>query len=489
MTALSPFVWSGDWKLHMDNSAKTSVSGEKDSFIICRNSQGAPVRGSLMHFSNQNAIFEVYNPFSILQLSEVLTDFKIVIGERTLYAGRGVVSSIVNTGIMLVCEVTLVDAWNDFDVLSIIANKDLFRSEVKRFVSDWKQNNRIMPEFKVLTSDFQGFLSDLSLWLKQVEVTIGHAAPQNVEDYSAELVDKVVEPLRPVAWEFFGQLEGLAAKIAPEEASIHKAYIRRDLHPLTLCSPFIHRTFTKPLGYAGDYEMITMILDRPCEGRTLFAKTINKLLLEAAPAEAHRNRIAILKKMLQEEIDRAKARNSPLKVLNIGCGPAKEVREFIASSKDADFCQMTLMDFSKEALQFAETKIQQQKALSGSKIELVFVEKSIDELLRESIVLNREAGAPQYDLVYCAGLFDYLTDSVCRRLIALFYDWLLPGGLLSVTNIHPCNPQRHLMEYLLEWNVIHRTERQFEQLATPEGDREVFGDQTGVNIFLNIRKP
>ncbi|MBI2949739.1 MAG: class I SAM-dependent methyltransferase, partial [Verrucomicrobia bacterium] len=100
----------------------------------------------------------------------------------------------------------------------------------------------------------------------------------------------------------------------------------------------------------------------------------------------------------------------------------------------------------------------------------------------------RETSAKRYDFVYCAGLFDYFTDSVCRRLIALFYEWLVPGGLLSVTNIHPSNPQRHLMEYLLEWNVFHRTEKELESLATPEGEREVIADRTGVNIFLNIRK-
>ncbi len=75
----------------MADKATTLSSGEQDSFIVCRNTKGIPVRGSLMHFSNRTAVFEVYNPFSILQLSEVLTDFKIVIGERTLYAGRGVV--------------------------------------------------------------------------------------------------------------------------------------------------------------------------------------------------------------------------------------------------------------------------------------------------------------------------------------------------------------------------------------------------------------
>ncbi len=443
-----------------------------------------------MHFTNQTVVFEVYNPFSILQLSEVLNDFRIVIGERTLYAGRGVVSSLVNTGIMLVCEATLVDAWNDVDILSLVKDTSLFREEIKRFVSDWRINNNILPEFKVLTNDFQGFLSELSLWLKQLEASIPQLKPELTEQMGFEMVDKVVEPLRPIAAEFLYKLETLANDIPPERVGIHKAYLRRDLHPLTLCSPFVHRTFTKPLGYAGDYEMINMILERPYEGRTLFAKTINKLLIEMPPAEAHRNRIALLKRLLEEESERARHAGHPLEALNIGCGPAKEVREFIASSPNAHLCHITLMDFSREALEFAQKRALEQKAACGSQIQLDFVEKSIDDLLRESIARGREGSSDpkQFGFVYCAGLFDYFTDSICRRLIALFYDWLAPGGLLCVTNIHPSNPQRHLMEYLLEWNVFYRTEKEFESLGTPEGHKEVFTDATGINVFMNIRK-
>jgi len=232
-----------------------------------------------------------------------------------------------------------------------------------------------------------------------------------------------------------------------------------------------------------------MILERQYEGRTLFAKTVNKLLLDTAPAEAHRNRIAMLKRLLEQESERARTAGQPLEVLNIGCGPAKEVRDFMAASRDADLCRMTLMDFGKDALEFAQRRAIDEKARTGSKIQLEFIEKSIDDLLRESMARTRvaQAAAKRYDFVYCAGLFDYFTDSVCRRLIALFYEWLAPGGLLSVTNIHPSNPQRHLMEYLLEWNVFHRTEKELESLA-PEGEREMIADRTGVNIFLNIRK-
>jgi extracellular factor (EF) 3-hydroxypalmitic acid methyl ester biosynthesis protein len=237
--------------------------------------------------------------------------------------------------------------------------------------------------------------------------------------------------------------------------------------------------------------MINMILDRPYDGGTLFAKTLTRMMVDTAPARAHRNRISILKDLLIQESDRNRQNNAPLDVLNVGCGPAKEVRDFIATSRNADFCRITLMDFSREALECARQGAQAQKSASGSQIKLEFISKSIDELLRESMTSQTTAlpRERRYDFVYCAGLFDYFTDSVCRRLISLFYDHLLPGGLLCVTNIHSSNPQRHLMEYLLEWNVFHRTNSEFNRLAVVPGERELFADPTGANIFLNIRRP
>ena len=99
----------------MDNKLITSASGEKDSFILARNSQGLEVRAGVLRLTRYLVVFEVYNPYSILQLSEVLTEFKIVINDRIMYAGRAVISSVVNTGIMLICEATLDDSWLDVD--------------------------------------------------------------------------------------------------------------------------------------------------------------------------------------------------------------------------------------------------------------------------------------------------------------------------------------------------------------------------------------
>jgi extracellular factor (EF) 3-hydroxypalmitic acid methyl ester biosynthesis protein len=90
-------------------SASQGLVGENLSIIVCRNSQGAEVRGTVHRLSRHLAVFEVYNPYSILQLSEVLTDFRVTVNDRMLYSGRAVITNLVNTGIMLILEVSLDD--------------------------------------------------------------------------------------------------------------------------------------------------------------------------------------------------------------------------------------------------------------------------------------------------------------------------------------------------------------------------------------------
>jgi extracellular factor (EF) 3-hydroxypalmitic acid methyl ester biosynthesis protein len=98
----------------------------------------------------------------------------------------------------------------------------------------------------------------------------------------------------------------------------------------------------------------------------------------------------------------------------------------------------------------------------------------------------------QFDFVYCAGLFDYLPDVVCQRLVPVFYSWVAPGGLLLITNVDPSNPIKHGMEHLLDWHLIYRGSREAARWK-PEGVANdhflVIAESTGVNIFVELRKP
>src|ERR687883_57145 len=73
--------------------------------------------------------------------------------------------------------------------------------------------------------------------------------------------------------------------------------------------------------------------------------------------------------------------------------------------------------------------------------------------------------ASAFNMVYCAGIFDYLSDRICKQLMNIFYELLEPGGLLVATNVDSANPSRNGMEYLLEWHLIHRTRSQLRGLV------------------------
>jgi len=64
--------------------------------------------------------------------------------------------------------------------------------------------------------------------------------------------------------------------------------------------------------------------------------------------------------------------------------------------------------------------------------------------------------------------------------------------LLVATNVDPSNPNRGSMEYVLEWHLVYRNRKQLESLnpdAAPPGSFAVKTDTTGVNVFIEVRKP
>jgi extracellular factor (EF) 3-hydroxypalmitic acid methyl ester biosynthesis protein len=268
------------------------------------------------------------------------------------------------------------------------------------------------------------------------------------------------------------------------------------LHPFLLSSPFAHRAFTKPLGYAGDYQMVDMMIRPPCEGATLFSKIINVWLLGQSPAQAHRNRVDYLERKLFEETARLKAAGRVNRVLNLGCGPADEVQRFFGSQNISQHAMLTLVDFNEETLGYLQNKLDGIKNKLVRPVSFQLIKRSVYQILKDGgRTLRHESGEP-YDYIYCAGLFDYLSDSVCKQLMNIFYEMLAPGGLLLATNatdaLNRSRPFRYSMEYLLDWHLIYRDKTHFSAVAPDLADADktaVIAEDTGANLFLEIRKP
>jgi extracellular factor (EF) 3-hydroxypalmitic acid methyl ester biosynthesis protein len=457
--------------------------------IVGRTSQGYEIRATPLRITRHVVAFEVYNPYSILQLSEVLQEFKIIVNDRLIYSGRAIVSSLVNTGIMVVCEATLDEAWLDVDLLSLVAQPEMLRADFADFLKEWERIHAILPEYKVVLADMQNYFIDLRRWLEQVELGIRSSPSRDGAQLEREVLQELVPSVLPSINSLFARFEEVADRVVPELLPFHRTYAKRQLHPLVLCSPFAYRTFHKPLGYAGDYEMVNMILRDPLEGSSLFAKSVNLWFLTQAPATAHRNRIQYLTRRLVEETRRRQRHGGSMRIFDLGCGPAGEIQQFMEQDAISNYASFTLLDFNDETLAYADQALNDTRKRFERSTKIELIKKSVHQVLKEEAKLRGDESG--YDLIYCAGIFDYLSDRICKRLMNIFYAMLEPGGYLIGTNVDVSNPSRNGMEYLLEWHLIYRSKEQLRSLIPDEAPAEnvqIRSDETGVNHFIEIRK-
>jgi extracellular factor (EF) 3-hydroxypalmitic acid methyl ester biosynthesis protein len=474
----------------METNATNDTKGPRlsgmDSLVSFENSQGKACRGTLIHITRSTAVFEVYNPYSIVQLSEVLSRLDILRGTRIVYRGKAVVSHMLSTGLTVIVSTTLVDAWSDLSEL--LPGQEL-KAETTRFIDDWESNNRIQNSYQVAVGTLRNFLSELSRWLDEAEASVFGSRSQIAdESLREEFVSDVREPIEPKFGELIMKFEIAASEVPEEDLMIHKAYVQRELHPLVLCSPFVHRSYTKPLGYAGDYEMVNMMLrESDTKVGGIFANIVDEFHVKAAAPKAHRNRVRMLQNRLEAEAARViEEEERMFTVLNIGCGPAVEIQRFIRDSPLASQTSFQLMDFSLETLDYTEGKIKSAIDASGRNPIVKIVHKSIDSLLKE-IHEGNTVQIGKFDMVYCAGLFDYFSDAICKRLLAIFYQSLNPGGLACVTNVHSNNPNRFHMEHLLDWYLVYRDEADMRKMVPRNSNYVLECDDTSVNIFMDIR--
>ena len=463
------------------------------SLVVCRNNQGTEITANILRLRRYSVAFEVYNPYSVLQVSEVLSDFRIRVGDQIVYEGKAVVSGLVNTGILLICEVTLSDSWRNVGFLADRSGSESLGEQIGSFLHDWKRAHEVDSTFKVEVADTQNLLFGLQRWLEQIDLGIRATATKDRQTLEQEVISQVHERVTREVHQLFASFEEIALKVPEGREATHKFYARRQLHPLFLCAPFVYRTFHKPLGYAGDYEMVNMMLRDPFEGGSMFAKNLNHAFLTCPPAEAHRNRITYLGKMLHRETGANAVEGRRTNILNLGCGPAREVENFLVEEELSDLASFTLFDFNDETIDYAQRLLMRTRATAGRVTPIHFVKRSVHQLIRESVAAEGAADLPveSFDVVYCAGLFDYLSPRVCGRLVEVFYRLLRPGGLLVVTNVSTANPSRGVMEYILEWNLIYRDKAQMMDMipeAVSPRNCTLRTEETGVNYILEIRK-
>lgn len=450
-----------------------------DPLVSFRNTEGEAVRGTIINLQRKSMVMEVYNPYSIVQVSEVLNELTVRMGSTVAYQGKAVVISLVNTGLTAIVSATLIDEWRELN--NVVVVPGAIGAEAQAFVEDWSKRFQIRRDYQVVVNEMRAYLSDVARWVEQVDLS--DSLPKVDRKLRSDVFDELAMPLMLKIKDYLEILEFEASQVNEELIPAHRSFVQSALHPLLLRAPFVFRSYTKPLGYAGDYQMVNQIIDNPRQGTNTYFQMVNTAFLHTAVAAAHRNRIDLLVDFLTRMANAAQQAGRVFRILNVGCGPAIEIQRFLQSYPHPEFLSFELVDFSEETLAWTREKLSSIMKQVGKPVVINYVHDSVHKLLKHRVDPASDS-ARKFDAVYCAGLFDYLSDKVCSRLTAHFAARTQHKGTLLITNVHSSNPGKFGMEHLLDWYLIYRDEAKIESLLPAQlATRKIYVDATGVNVF------
>jgi extracellular factor (EF) 3-hydroxypalmitic acid methyl ester biosynthesis protein len=244
-------------------------------------------------------------------------------------------------------------------------------------------------------------------------------------------------------------------------------------------SPFIARAQTWPRGYPGDFETIEYLCAG--ENRALpgtMAHALEDLALRSPITGQHRNKVAFQAEAILRACHRTDGR---ARVLSIGCGRCRDIRS-ITSSLLTTAAEFVLCDLDYEALDFAL------HALGPLASRCTYLNATIPRVLRKLVPFG------PFDLVIAGGVFDYLPDRWVTLAVRSIWQTLVASkGSLVFTNIKRGNPFRVWLEYLVNWVLTERDERDIvarcSEAEIPLSSVFIEPDHTGLALLVNCERP
>ncbi len=273
-------------------------------------------------------------------------------------------------------------------------------------------------------------------------------------------------------------------KLTDAERPLGFEFFREQLKALIYESVFAERSYTKPRGYAGDFEMMSIIYRDDATGKTIFSRCMEKAMQLHPEPGAVRNRVSYLKTKILNVVETIPTR---LNLLAVACGPAVEIREAVKeiNPKDLERIDFYLLDQDVAALREAEKGIRVECMKLGVKeprIHLLNI--NLKTVIKEGLDVP-----VSFDLIYSAGLFDYFTDPIARRVAEVLWGKVNDDGKLVIGNFNSTTPNKFGMLSLFDWHLILRTEEQMKELYKFSNTRvSTEFEPNGINIFSIIDK-
>ena len=262
------------------------------------------------------------------------------------------------------------------------------------------------------------------------------------------------------------------------QGQVDRAIVAVQAHELFDIShqdPYSHRAFNKPRGYAGDAVMMDYVYSGvAAEGTT----DLGKAVFAGTTRGSMGLSVLFRRQLLTACINDVASSCTDFKILSVASGHCREIEGSLLGNP--------LLAATGRLVAFDQDED------SCNTIKRDYVDYPVDVVCANvrKLLASGNATLGKFDLIYSAGLFDYLTDPVAEKLVAAMTAMLKPGGKLLVGNFAPSSRGRGYMELFLDWKLIYRDSAQLCKLFGANAVKTAsFLDPHGNVVYAEWRCP
>ena len=236
--------------------------------------------------------------------------------------------------------------------------------------------------------------------------------------------------------------------------------------------------FRRPRGYAGDAHLIDFLYEHPVvEAEIALAsprgRAISAMVLASPAPVAVQERRRLLARLLDATAERVPGAEA----LVLACGHLRE-----AELTHSLHTMRRLVALDQDSQSIAEMQRTQR-----SNVPLMPVEASIGRMIVRPLVHGT------FDLIYAAGLYDYLDCVTATRLTQGMFTALKPCGRMLFANFCTGIPDYGYMDAFMDWRLILRDEAEMQALidALPRAEvarASVFRGMNQAVVYALVQK-
>ena len=298
-----------------------------------------------------------------------------------------------------------------------------------------------------------------------LELLLADTLFQLSENPNSDVINNFINQLGPIYD---------SAKSEGRLAEFKQACQKHPIAKIMLEDPYVHRAFVKPRGYAGDAVMLDYIYRTgPIE-----ASPMGAIIHEATTRHSNAQSILWRRDYLARQIAATIEGRRDSRILSVASGHMRELEFSAMATSHRDF-EFWALDQDKDSIE---------------KCVQLYPELNIKAISKSIAFLFRRGGGitgTLFDLIYSAGLSDYLSDKTLEVLIRILHEHISPNGLLIVGNFTYDSRGRGFMEGFMDWSLIYRDEADLIRIvenAAPMASYKTFCDEPGNVAYIEIKR-